>query len=82
MTPERGGLQAFVEDEAAATVVALDRTDKADAAIPTTAGIEETAVSRKAQRVLVPVRIDEGNPRDLVCDRAGQEAPSGAGLHG
>ena len=75
MTPQRNGLQTFVEDETAATVVAVDRTDKADATVPTTAGIKETAVSRQAQRVQVSVRIDEGNPRDPVCDRAGQEAP-------
>jgi hypothetical protein len=46
MTLSDGGLQAFVEDEIAATVVAVDRTDKSEAAVPTAAGVKEAAVSR------------------------------------
>lgn len=37
-----------MEDEAAATVVAIDRTDEADAAVLLTAGIKEAAISRQA----------------------------------
>lgn len=76
------GLQAFVEDEAAATVVAVDRSGNSEAAIPTTAGIEEAAVSGQAQRMQVPARIDEGNPRDLVRNDTGEEAASRTDLYG
>jgi len=75
-------LQAFVEDEAAATVVAVDRTNEADATIPMLARIEEAAVARQAQRVQTPTRIDEGQPRDLVRNNTREEAASGTGLYG